>query len=94
MDITFVGRRDRFIVICLDGMTMFSHSDEEHLRHLRKTFSKCRKFDLSLNPKKYFSTMKEGKLFGHIISKDGVKVDLERVAAIDKIGLPRNKKEV
>jgi hypothetical protein len=38
--------------------------------------------------------MKEGKLLGHIVSKDGIKFDLKRVEAIDKINLPRNKKEI
>lgn len=35
MDIAFVGERDRFIVVCLDDIIVFSNSDEEHLNHLR-----------------------------------------------------------
>lgn len=38
--------------------------------------------------------MKEGKLLGHIISKDGIKIDPKKVQAIQKISLPRNKKEI
>jgi hypothetical protein len=38
--------------------------------------------------------MKEGKLLGHIVSKEGVKIDSERVEAIKQISFPRNKKEV
>ncbi len=38
--------------------------------------------------------MKEGKLLGHIVSKDGVRIDPERVNAIFKIQNPRNKTEV
>ena len=33
--------------------------------------------------------MQEGKLMGHIISKEGIKIDLERVVAIPKIDIPR-----
>ena len=40
MDIAFVGERDKFIVIYLDDMTVFSKSHEEHLDHLRQTFAK------------------------------------------------------
>jgi hypothetical protein len=36
--------------------------------------------------------MKEGKLLGHIVSKEGVRIDPNRVEAIRSIGLPRNKK--
>jgi hypothetical protein len=36
--------------------------------------------------------MTEGKILGHIVSKEGVDIDLERVEAIKLISLPRNKK--
>ncbi len=35
MDMDFVGERDKFIVIYLDDMTIFSKSDKDHLNHLR-----------------------------------------------------------
>lgn len=57
MDITFVGKKDKFIVIYLDGVTVFSKSDEKHLDHLRQVFLKCKKIGISLNPKKSFFSM-------------------------------------
>jgi hypothetical protein len=38
--------------------------------------------------------MQEGKMLGHVISKEGVKIDPSRVETIQKIDNPRNKKEV
>ena len=38
--------------------------------------------------------MIEGKLLGHIVSTEGIKIDPERVKAILKISIPRNKKEI
>ena len=38
--------------------------------------------------------MLEGKLLGHIISKDGIKIDPSRVQAIQNIDFPRSKKEI
>ena len=73
---------------------MFSDSDESHLKHLEKTFLKCRKFGLSLNPKKSHFAMQEGKFLGHIVSSDGIKIDPEHVKAIMKITIPRNKKYI
>jgi hypothetical protein len=92
MDIAFVGERDKFVVIYLDDLMVFSNSDAEHLLHLRQTFKKCRKFGLSLNPKKSHFSMQEGNLLGHIVSKEGIKVDPKRVEAIDMINIPRNRK--
>jgi hypothetical protein len=38
MDIDFIGERDKFVVIYLDDLTVFSNSDAEHLVHLKQTF--------------------------------------------------------
>jgi hypothetical protein len=38
--------------------------------------------------------IKEGIILSHIVSKEGVRIDSERVHAIQQIGFPRNKKEV
>jgi hypothetical protein len=94
MDIEFAEEKDKFIMIYLDDITVFSDSDEQHLEHLKKVFQKCRKFGISLNPKKSNFRMQEGNLLGHIISKEGIKIDPSRVEGILKINTPRSKKEV
>jgi hypothetical protein len=72
MHISFIGERDKFVVIYLDDLTIFSKSDEDHLIHLKQTFEKCQNFGLSLNPKKSHFVMQEGKLLGHIMSRDRI----------------------
>jgi hypothetical protein len=94
MDIAFVGEKDKFMVIYLDDITIFSKYDDEHLHHLKQTFKKCRRYGIYLNPKKYHFSMHEGKLLCHIVSEGGIKIDTERVEAIQKIDIPRNKKAI
>jgi hypothetical protein len=94
MDIAFIEEKDQFVVIYLDDITVFSRSNKEHRCHLRKVFLKCQRFGLSLNPKKSLFSMKEGKLLGHIVSAEGVRIDPSRVEAIQTLSLPRSKKEV
>jgi hypothetical protein len=94
MDIDFVGEKDRFLVIYLDDIIVFSVSDEDHLQHLKQTFEKCKKYDISLNPKKSHFSMEEGKLLGHIVSPEGIKIDPERVKAIQLIDILRNKMSI
>ena len=94
MDMAFANQKDVFLVVYLDDLTVFSKSDEEHLYHLKVVFQKCRKYGISLNPKKSLFAMSEGKLLGHIISKDDIRVDPACVEAIQQIEQPRNKKEI
>jgi hypothetical protein len=57
MDIAFVGEKDKFMVIYLDDITIFSKSDDEHLQHLEQVFQKCRRYKISLNPRKSHFSM-------------------------------------
>ena len=94
MDISFAEEKERFVVVYLDDIVVYSESNLQQIDHLRKTFLRSRKFRISLNPKKSHFIMLEGKLLGHIISKDGIKSDPRGVQAIQNIGFPRSKKEV
>jgi hypothetical protein len=92
--IGFIGEKEKFVVIYLDDITVFSRSDKENCHHLRSVFLKCRKFGLSLNPRKSLFAMREGKLLGHIVSEEGVRIDPSIVESIQTLYFPRSKKEV
>lgn len=94
MNITYIGDQDNFLVIYLDYITVFSNSDVEHIDNLRRTFNKFCRYGLSLNPQKSMVALEEGKLLGHIVTKEGVNIYLKQVEVIKKISLPRKKKEV
>ena len=94
MDVAFAKEIHEFLVIYLVDITVFSKTDYEHLDHLRQVFLKCRKFSISLNPKKNLFGLEEGKLLGHIISKEGIRIDTARIEAILNISPPRNIKEL
>jgi hypothetical protein len=38
MEIAFSDENNKFIVIYLDDITVFSDSDDQHLKHLRRVF--------------------------------------------------------
>ena len=94
MDFSFKELIGKIIEIYQDDLTIFSKQRSDHISHLRQVFIRCRKYLISLNPAKSIFGVDEGKLLGHIISKDGVKVNLERVEAIEKVPLPHNLKSL
>jgi len=82
MDITYWGLIGHSIVVHIDDVIVFLNQKFDHIRHLKKIFERCRKYGISLNPKKIIFTVSEGNVLGHIIVKSGIKADLERVKTI------------
>jgi hypothetical protein len=80
------------VVVYLDDMTVYSKNKEDHVQHSTQIFERCRKYGISLNPKKNIFDVEEGKLLGHIISQADICIDPERIKAIAQRPLPQNKK--
>ena len=94
MDNDFAEEKDKLVVVYMDDIIVYSRSDREHIKNLEKVFLKCKKYGISLNPRKSIFALNKGKLLGHIIAKDGIKIDPDRISAILKVEDSRSKKEV
>ena len=77
MDITFHGLIRKIVVMYLDDVTIFSKKNSDHFRHLRKIFEQCKKYGISLNPKKWIFKVSKVNFLGQIIAKSEIKVDPE-----------------
>jgi hypothetical protein len=94
MDHAFEGLIGKFMENYQDDLTVHSKTRNEHIHHLRKVFERCRLYGVSLNPKKCLFVVVEGKLLGHIVCKEGIYIDPERVRAINELNPPSSKKGV
>eukprot|EP00253_Pinus_taeda_P028415 PITA_28415 len=94
MDITFKGLINRTVVVYLDDITVFSKERSNHLHDLNQIFHRCKKYGISLNPKKYFFALDQVKLLGFIVSKDGIYIDPDMIKEIYEIPFPHNKKSM
>ena len=52
MDTNFRGLIKKSVVIYLDDITVFSRKTTNHVNDLKKIFQQCKKYRISLNPKK------------------------------------------
>eukprot|EP00253_Pinus_taeda_P016099 PITA_16099 len=94
MDIAFKGLINRTVVVYLDDIIVFSKERSNHLHDLNQIFQRCKKYGISLNPKKSFFALDQGKLLGFIVSKDGIYIDPDRIKEISEIPFPHNKKSM
>ena len=77
-----------------DNLIVHSKIRDDHIHHLRKLFDRCKLYGVSLNPKKCLFVVTQGKLLGHIVCKEGIYIDPERVKSINEINTPSSKKGV
>jgi hypothetical protein len=85
---------DKFVIVYLDDILIYSKDLREHEQHLRQVLEKLRQNRLyaKLSKCEFFRT--EVNFLGHIISADGVKTDPDKTAAIREWPQPKDIKEL
>ena len=73
---------DRFIVVFIDDILVYSRSLEEHEQHLRLVLQTLREKKLYAKLSKCDFWLDHIEFLGHVISKDGISVDLKKVEAV------------
>ncbi|XP_052479611.1 uncharacterized protein LOC105801050 [Gossypium raimondii] len=82
------------VEVYVDDMIAKSQTEKEHVQVLRKLFLRLRKFQLKLNPAKCTFGTRSGKLLRFVVSEKGIKINPDKVTAIQELPLPRTQKEV
>ena len=78
----------------IDDMLVWGSSKEEHDRNLRKVLDRTREVGIKWNAEKCVFGATEVSYFGHVLSDKGVRPDPKKIAAIQEMEPPRNKKEL
>ena len=77
-------------VVYIDDIIVWSDNFENHVQHLNLVFDRLRQANLSLKPRKCSFAKSEVTCLGHIISKEGIKVDSAKIEAVKSSPLPHN----
>jgi hypothetical protein len=85
---------DKFVIVFLDDILVYSKSEEEHEHHLRMVLQVIREHRLYAKLRKCSFYQNIIHYFGHIISEDEIAVDLEKIEAIKGWTPPKNVTEV
>lgn len=73
---------------------VFSVSLQEHIVNLGRVFEKLRDSNFKVQLDKSEFMKLETAYLGHIISKDGIKPNPDKIAAIQKFPLPKTSTEI
>jgi hypothetical protein len=79
MNKVFMEYLDKFVMVFIDDILIFSKMEEEHEVHLRLVLEKLRAHQLYANFSKCEFWITEVAILGHVISAGGVSVDPGKV---------------
>jgi hypothetical protein len=81
---------DKFVVVFIDDILVYSKTEEEHDEHLQIVLQTLRKNKLYAKFDKCDFYQKEIQYLGHVISSEGISVDREKIKSIMEWPIPKD----
>ncbi|WVZ76529.1 hypothetical protein U9M48_024498 [Paspalum notatum var. saurae] len=94
MNSVFMDYLDKFVIIFIDDILVYSKTEAEHEEHLRLVLQRLREHRLYAKLSKCEFWIDEVPFLGHIVSKGGIAVDPRKVSAVINWEIPRTPREI
>ncbi|WVZ49155.1 hypothetical protein U9M48_000532 [Paspalum notatum var. saurae] len=94
MNSVFMDYLDKFVIIFIDDILVYSKTEAEHEEHLRLVLQRLREHRLYAKLSKCEFWIDEVPFLGHIVSKGGIAVDPRKVSAVVNWEIPRTPREI
>jgi hypothetical protein len=78
MNSVFMPELDKFIVVSIDNILIYSKNEEDHAKHMRIVLQRLRDHQLYAKLSKCEFWLDSVKFLGHTISSEGISVDLSK----------------
>jgi hypothetical protein len=82
MNLVFMPELDKFVVVFIDDILIYSKDEEEHAQHLRIVLTRLREHQLYAKFSKCAFWQEEIQFLGHVLSAKGIAVDPSKVKDI------------
>ena len=79
MNSVFMLELDKFVVVFIDDILIYSKNEEEHAEHLRIVLQRLREHKLYAKFTKCEFWLKKVQFLGHVISEDGISIDPSKI---------------
>ncbi|WVZ70351.1 hypothetical protein U9M48_019026 [Paspalum notatum var. saurae] len=94
MNKVFMEYFDKFVVVFIDDILIYSKTEEEHEEHLRLVLQKLREHKLYAKLSKCEFWLDQVPFLGHIVSKGGIMVDPSKISSVMDWKVPEVVNEV
>ncbi|KAJ9544814.1 hypothetical protein OSB04_024521 [Centaurea solstitialis] len=85
---------DRSVIVFIDDILIYSKSREEHVVHLREVLEVLRRERLYAKFSKCAFWLQEVQFLGHIVNREGIKVDPAKIEAVMNWEVPKAPTEI
>ncbi|KAD3066721.1 hypothetical protein E3N88_34601 [Mikania micrantha] len=85
---------DKFVIVFIDDILIYSKTQEEHKEHLQLTLELLRKEKLYAKLSKCDFWIREVQFLGHVVNEQGIHVDKSKIEAIKNWEAPKTPTEV
>ncbi|KAI3715505.1 hypothetical protein L6452_22489 [Arctium lappa] len=85
---------DQSVIVFIDDILVYSKSESEHEQHLREVLEVLRKERLYAKFSMCDFWLKEEQFLGHVVTRDGVKVDPSKIEAMMNWESPKSPSEI
>ena len=82
MNSMFMPELDKFVVMFIEDILIYSKNEVDHVEHLRVVLSRLREHKLYAKFSKCEFWLKKVPFLGHILSEDGISVDPSKVQEV------------
>jgi hypothetical protein len=94
MNKVFMDELDKFLVVFISDILVYSSTVEEHEQHLRVVLEKLRQNQLYANFSKCEFWLEEVSFLGHVLTTEGVAVDPAKIEAVKEWEQPHNVSDI
>jgi hypothetical protein len=94
MNKVFMEELDKFVVVFINDILIYSKNREDHKRHLQTVLGRLRAHQLYAKLSKCEFWLEKVAFLGHILTIEGIEVDPSKVEAVSKWTQPSNVSEV
>jgi hypothetical protein len=94
MNIIFNKYLDKFVVVFIDNILVYSKTEEEHDEHLRIALQTLRKHKLYTKFNECDFCQKETRYLGHVISSEGIAIEPEKIKTIMEWPVPKDAADI
>nr|GEU62833.1 reverse transcriptase domain-containing protein [Tanacetum cinerariifolium] len=94
MEKVFTDQRGQSLEVYLEEIVVKSKSEQSLVQDVKETLRKLKRVNIKIDPSTSLFGVEEGKFLGHMVTKEGIRADPDKVQAIIRCPTPKSPNQI